>query len=149
MFTVFNELRPENRSKRLNYVIGITNTVAFCAYFSVGISGYLTLGEDLSSNILNSYPDSIFMTIARICLAVFMMLSYPIQFHPGRYYIDHLLFGSKGEDWHPVLRHNGIGFFIVFTTFAISFFVRKLDFVNVVSCHLTLFQRLYYLLFYI
>ena len=108
----------------------MTNGIAFCVYFSVGISGYLVLGEDLSSNILNSYPDGIVMTIARMCLGLFMMFSYPIQFHPGRYYIDHLLFNSKSENWYPVLRHNGIGVFIILVTFTISFFIRKLDFVK-------------------
>lgn len=114
----------------MNYVIGTTNGIAICAYFAVGISGYFALGENINSNILNSYPDSIPMTIARFCLAVFMMFSYPIQFHPVRYYLNNLFFGSKPESWYPVSRHNGIGFATVFITFTVSFFVRKLDFVK-------------------
>ena len=54
---------------------------------------------------------------------------YPIQFHPGRYYIDTLCFGSKPANWHPVLRHCSVSVFIIFITFTISFFVRRLDFV--------------------
>lgn len=67
--------------------------------------------------------------IARIALLIVMALSYPIQFHPGRVYLDGLLFAGKPADWHPDARHSGVSAAIIFITFTLAFFVRDLELV--------------------
>jgi len=74
-------------------------------------------------------PNSIGIGLARLALLILMGLSYPIQFHPGRMYVDGIFFAGKPPDWHPEWRHSGLSAAIIITTFTIAFFVRDLELV--------------------
>jgi amino acid permease len=129
MFSVANEYSPERRTRKSNLTIILSAASSYPVYLSVAIAGYLTIGPDVNSNVLNSYPDSIVLTIAKLSLLVLIAFAFPIQFHPARLHLDHLLFSKKSPSWHPFARHISLTIFLLLLTFSISYFVRNLSLV--------------------
>lgn len=97
MFAIINELSADEKdgstTRQANIVIRNAIVTACASYLVVGIFGYLTFGNDVNGNIITMYPkDSISSLIGRLCIVVMVSLSFPLQCHPCRGSINHVIF---------------------------------------------------------
>lgn len=83
IFGVSNELQNPSR-RRLDLVIAGAIGTAALVYGSVAFSGYSTYGENVESNILRSYPNTVFTSCVRISVSLLVAFSYPLQCQPSR-----------------------------------------------------------------
>ena len=115
MFSILNEI-ANNSPSRTTGVVTASIGIACSIYILVGITGYLSFGDTVSSNIVSDctclfrffivsllpaklYPStdvpSIASTIGRAAIVVLVMFSYPLQVHPCRASVDAVL------KWRP------------------------------------------------
>lgn len=81
--SVTNEMaRPSPR--RALSVIGGAVGLALLQYLVIACAAYLTYGETVSGDVLQSYPASPVVSTARLAIATVVALSYPLQAHPCR-----------------------------------------------------------------
>lgn len=91
LFSVYNELR-QNTAGRINFVIQQSLLIAVNIYWVVGLLGYYMFGENVLSNMLLSFPQSlVLVTIAQAAITVLTLFSYPLQCHPCRASLDKVL----------------------------------------------------------
>ncbi|KAH3767034.1 vacuolar amino acid transporter 5 [Pelomyxa schiedti] len=130
VFPVFYELRTR-RYFKANFAL--TNAIFFTGviYVIEGSFGYASVGPNVDSNVINSYPvDMLSVTFARIFMVFLVSFSYPLQVYPIRKCIDSTLFaGRKPDNWYPNVRHVLETFFWLILTFLFAFFFRELDIV--------------------
>lgn len=97
MFAIINELTANvdegSKTRQANKVIRNAIVIACGSYVVVGVTGYLTFGEDVNGNIITMYPkDSISSLIGRLCMVIMVSLSFPLQCHPCRGSVNHVVF---------------------------------------------------------
>lgn len=90
MFSIINEQRDTSFSNT-KYIPLFAILSAYIIYVIIGFSGYLTFGNNIVGNIITEYPQSITTTIGRIAIVFLVMLAYPLQCHPARASIHHVL----------------------------------------------------------
>lgn len=90
MFSLVNELEDKG-GKTINKVIGASIGTAMVLYVVVGVTGYLSFGDNVQPNVIVGYPHSISSTVGRIAIVILVMLSYPLQCHPARASINHIM----------------------------------------------------------
>ncbi|KAI9099972.1 transmembrane amino acid transporter protein-domain-containing protein, partial [Phlyctochytrium arcticum] len=90
IFAVYNEL-DDNAYPRVRGVITTSIGGAFSIYELVGILGYLTFGNGISSNIITEYPPTPFIMGGQLAYTILVLLSYPLQCHPCRASLDKVL----------------------------------------------------------
>ncbi|KAH7037264.1 transmembrane amino acid transporter protein-domain-containing protein [Microdochium trichocladiopsis] len=90
MFSILNEL-DQNTPARIMGVISSSIGSAAGVYCLVAVTGYLTFGNDVASNIVGQYPASIASTIAKAAIVVLVTFSVPLQVHPCRASVDAVL----------------------------------------------------------
>lgn len=90
MFSLLNELKDKS-SQNINKVIISAIGSAMFLYIFVGSTGYLTFGDNVQGNIIAMYPTSVSSTIGRIAIVILVTLSYPLQCHPARASINHII----------------------------------------------------------
>lgn len=96
MFAIINELKPSDKdgsqTRQSNHIIRNAISTACFSYLLVGIFGYLTFGNTVNGNIITMYPrDSVTSLIGRLCIVIMVSLSYPLQCHPCRGSINHVV----------------------------------------------------------
>lgn len=98
-FSVINELQ-NNTLKSIRTIAISAMGLACILYTAIGISGYLTFGDNIKGNIITMYPSSILTTIGRIAIVVLVTLAFPLQCHPCRASIHHIYehFASSNLD---------------------------------------------------
>ena len=94
MFSVLNEISDISHFNTTS-VIGISNCTAATIYILVGVSGYLSFGNDIGGNIIAQYLPSLPITFGRAAIVILVLFSYPLQVHPCRASIDAVL------KWRP------------------------------------------------
>lgn len=103
LFPVFNELKFNNQ-RRMNRVIGSSIGSAVATYEVLGITGYLTFGSSVGSNVIAMYPfTSMIIAIGRLGIVLLVALSYPLQCHPCRACLHTLSTGwtkTQAEEGH-------------------------------------------------
>ncbi|KAL6940312.1 hypothetical protein ACO0QE_004210 [Hanseniaspora vineae] len=106
-FSVVNELQ-NNTLKSIRVVALSAMSLACILYTVIGISGYLTFGDNIKGNIITMYPSSVLTTIGRIAIVVLVTLAYPLQCHPCRASIHHIYehFASRNSNKNV---HSGTG----------------------------------------
>ncbi|KAI5958473.1 hypothetical protein CANMA_004199 [Candida margitis] len=108
MFAIINELKPDakdgSQTRQSNLIIRNAIATALISYLVVGILGYLTFGNDVNANIISMYPrESISSLIGRLCIVIMVSLSFPLQCHPCRGSINHVIhFITHGVDTSQV-----------------------------------------------
>ncbi|KAF2139035.1 uncharacterized protein K452DRAFT_255084 [Aplosporella prunicola CBS 121167] len=95
MFSILNEIF-DNSHFRTTSVVGASIGLACSLYILVGITGYLSYGENVGGNIVSMYTPSAFSTIGRLAIVILVMFSYPLQVHPCRASIDAVV------NWRPI-----------------------------------------------
>ncbi|ODQ67292.1 hypothetical protein NADFUDRAFT_45437 [Nadsonia fulvescens var. elongata DSM 6958] len=89
MFSILNELKFKSEGN-VRTLIGSSIFISAFSYIVVGITGYLTFGNNIGDNIVGAYPDSVSSTIGRIAIVVLVVFSYPLQCHPCRASVYHI-----------------------------------------------------------
>ncbi|KAK6203290.1 vacuolar amino acid transporter [Scheffersomyces amazonensis] len=96
MFAIINELKPSDtdgsQTRQSNLIIRNALSTACFSYLLVGIIGYLSFGTTVNGNIITMYPkNSISSLIGRLCIVVMVAFSFPLQCHPCRGSINHVI----------------------------------------------------------
>lgn len=97
MFAIINELKNNDSdgstTRQSNIIIRNAIVTACVSYLIVGIIGYLSFGDLVNSNIVTMYPKaSILSLIGRLCIVVMVGLSFPLQCHPCRGSVNHVIY---------------------------------------------------------
>lgn len=90
MYSVLNELALPT-DKNIEQVIGISVGSSGLLYILVGLCGYFSFGNNVGGNIISMYPFNIFSTIGRIAIVILVIFSYPLQCHPCRASLNHVI----------------------------------------------------------
>ena len=96
MFAILNELEPSekygSRTRQSNFIIRNSIFTACISYLIVGILGYLTFADSVNANIITMYrKDSMPSLIGRLCIVIMVSLSFPLQCHPCRGSVNHVI----------------------------------------------------------
>lgn len=91
MFSVINE-QADDTFRNVKRVAIYAMSLALALYVLVGGLGYLTFGDHIIGNIIKLYPQSISTTVGRIAIVLLVMLAFPLQCHPARASVNHILF---------------------------------------------------------
>jgi len=137
LLPVHNELK-ENTQQRMNLVIGTSIGSAAGIYEVIGLLGYLTFGTDVASNIMESYHNSVAISICRLGIVIMVLFSYPLQLHPCRASLEKVFTRrnplEEDHDDHGVLaadvsllKYVGMTAGILLATFLISIQVSQLE----------------------
>ena len=93
-----NDLRDPTRS-RLNRTTQATMAIAYFLYVVIACFGYLEFREDACDNVLKNYDSTnALITLGRCCLALTLLLSFPLITHPARDSLMMLIFKGKKVD---------------------------------------------------
>lgn len=96
MFAIINELQPNesgSKTRQSNWIIRNAISLACFTYLLVGVTGYFTFGSSLTGNIITLYSKtSIGTLIGRLCIVIMVSLSFPLQCHPCRGSVNHVIF---------------------------------------------------------
>ena len=90
MFSVINE-QKDNTFKNVKYIAIISMLLAYILYFLIGSAGYLTFGDNIVGNVITLYPLSLSSTIGRIAIVLLVTFAFPLQCHPARASIHHII----------------------------------------------------------
>lgn len=113
MFSVVNEIRNNSPSAMIG-VVGTSIGSAAAIYVLVGVTGYITFGNSVASNIVSQCtsshatrplppdyaltlpdPTNVASTIGKAAIVILVMFSIPLQVHPCRASLDAVL------KWRP------------------------------------------------
>lgn len=114
MFAIINELKPSETSgsqtRQSNIIIRNAILTACVSYLVVGIVGYLTFGNNVNANIISMYPKDLKLSlVGRLCIVVMVSFLYPLQCHPCRGSINHVIyFLSNGVHSGWKLRNSDV-----------------------------------------
>jgi amino acid permease len=102
-----SKLRREALMKK---IIATAMSVITTFYVVVGGFGYFQFGEDVQSNVLNSYGnDDNFVNVARLCICCLVSVSYPILHYVARSMIDDLTSSAENQGTEMSnLKHFGL-----------------------------------------
>lgn len=102
MFSIINE-QKNNSLNSLKKLISSAMLLAMCLYIIIGALGYATFGDHITGNIITLYPQSVSSTIGRIAMALLVILAFPLQCHPARASINHIIhfFHPAGQKANP------------------------------------------------
>lgn len=111
MFAIINELKANDtagsQTRQSNIIIRNAISIACSSYLVVGICGYFTFGSEVSGNIVAMYPTaSVLSLIGRLCIVIMVSLSFPLQCHPCRGSINHIIFFVT-HGVHNTKTHDG------------------------------------------
>jgi len=90
LFTIFNEMKitsrhSDNRHTKTRLTTVFAISIALCVYLTIGITGYLTFGNNTKSNIISMYPPSNKLVLGgQSLMALMVCICYALQCHPAR-----------------------------------------------------------------
>ena len=119
--SISNELARPTPARAL-----AATTVAIAAallmYLVVGVGGYLTYGDAVSSDILKSYPEAaVLPMVGRIAISFVVTTCYPMQIHPGRGSLLSLLGASLPRAWIAKMGGlHGRSLYVLSTSFLVA-----------------------------
>ena len=83
IISISNELAQPTVT-RVGRVILASVNAGLGVYLLISVSGYLTFGPVVDSDVLKTYPHSPLVAVARIAISLVVTFSYPLQSHPSR-----------------------------------------------------------------
>lgn len=91
MFSIINEARDKSLTsltKLVNFAIFLSSLL----FIIVGLTGYLTFGQDVDGNVILLYPNGVTTTIARFAIVFMVVFSFPLMIHPARISINNIYY---------------------------------------------------------
>ena len=64
---------------RFSLLTHISTAISLCACLSMALSGFLTFGSKTSGNVLNNFPPSALVNLARFCFGLNMLTTLPLE----------------------------------------------------------------------
>lgn len=111
----------------MNKVIATSISFSCMVYLLIGVMGYLTFGNSVSSNIITQYPAGKLVTTAQIAIAFLVLFSFPLQLHPARASLDKiLLWGNPGGEKIATGRFYSITISLMFFAYLFAMTVSDL-----------------------
>ena len=89
-FNALGELRNPTTTRRTCVVVAAP-LLPMLLYLTVASAGYLTFGDAIQSNIINSYPQTPLVSVARAVLGIVVLCNFPLQIFPSRVSVSSLL----------------------------------------------------------
>lgn len=78
--------------ENITFVINNSISLSTALFLIVGLSGYLTFGNETLGNLMLNYdPNSIWIVIGKFCLGSMLILSFPLLFHPLRIAVNNVI----------------------------------------------------------
>ncbi len=130
-FEVLKSLEKPSLGNWLKVSFGAV-AIAYVLFTSLGAAGYLSFGENVEANVLETFPDDdILVSVARVFFAFAMIFSYPMNQFMARLCIDRAIFvkGMGQADYPTTFRHLAETFFIWGSIATIVMFTDDLGFV--------------------
>jgi amino acid permease len=91
---IYSELKNPSKLK-MNLIIVSSMAICFLFYCSVGIFGYLNFGIYVKGNVILNFGLEVFPSIARVCISITAVFSYPIHSLTSRLAIESLFFKER------------------------------------------------------
>lgn len=138
MFSIVNEISDASHASTLSVIFGSIGS-ACAMYILVGITGYLSFGDNIMGNIIAQYTPSWATTVGCAAIVVLVVFSYPLQAHPCRSSIDNVLKWRPTRNTHQLLpgttrtvemsdtRFAVISTFVIVGTYITAMSVSSLD----------------------
>ena len=93
---VVNELKDPSL-RRIDGVILASVGLAFAVYLAVATNGYHSFGDKVQGDVLDNYPGTALVSVARCMVALLVTFSFPLQCHPSRQCVLSLLGARRGD----------------------------------------------------
>ncbi|BFZ65387.1 hypothetical protein YB2330_006553 [Saitoella coloradoensis] len=90
IFSIINELALPTQ-RRVNTTIALSIGTSTSLYLLVGITGYLSYGDNVAGNIISMYSGGLGLTFGRLAIVVLFLFSYALQAHPCRASLDKVI----------------------------------------------------------
>lgn len=90
MFSIINE-QVDTNFNVTKFIAFWSMLMAYALYFCIGNAGYFTFGSNITGNIIMLYPKTVSSTIGRIAIVCLVTLAFPLQCHPARASIHHII----------------------------------------------------------
>ena len=90
IFLLTNELHKPT-SGRIVAIVAASIGSAMAIYLVISFCGYFTFGNAVSSDILENYPHTVVVSVARVAISIVVVFSFPLQLHPARSSIKSLI----------------------------------------------------------
>ena len=91
MFSIINEARDKSLTS-LTKLVNFAILVSSLLFIVVGLSGYLTFGQDVDGNVILLYPNGITTTIGRFAIVFMVTFSFPLMIHPARISVNNIYY---------------------------------------------------------
>lgn len=111
MFSIINESRNKLLSALSTLIVAaVTGSAAL--FIFVGLTGYLTFGQNVTGNVILLYPSDLLSTVIGRLLIVFMVIfSFPLMLHPARISVNNIYFWinqrySNSNERAPLLNNE-------------------------------------------
>lgn len=102
LFSVNSEM-DDNSVPTMKKLICAVSLSSFSMYMSFGMINYMLYGENVTENVLNSYPNDGLATIVRGLYVIVMGVSYPLQLTPARTYLLNMIGVSKEKKGYKLI----------------------------------------------
>lgn len=83
VYSALNEAAFDSLSTSLQ-VIGACLGIGGSIYLLVGLTGYLSFGDNVTDNVISMYPQSALSNLGRLAIVLLVVLSFPLLSHPCR-----------------------------------------------------------------
>lgn len=123
IFTVVNEVRNATQF-RVDMMILPAFCIAGVLFGAPAFAGYRTYGDEVKSDVLESYPECTIVTVSRLLFSFLVLFSYPMQAHPSRLSavaLMHKFFPARIDDNDALAaRRAAVTRFYIITTVWVS-----------------------------
>lgn len=89
MFSIINEAKDKS-PRKLNRLIFFAISFTTLLFIVVGLSGYLTFGDNVEGNIILQYPNTWATWFGRLSIVFMVTFSFPLMFHPARISVNNI-----------------------------------------------------------
>jgi amino acid permease len=112
---------------QIDRVIITSISVAYIVYLVIGVIGYLSFGNKVSSNIIQAYPPGLMVTFGQISIGMLALFTFPLQCHPCRISLDKILPFSSKDGSISTNRYRLITVSILITSYTLAICVNNLS----------------------
>ncbi|KAL7749404.1 hypothetical protein RI367_005275 [Sorochytrium milnesiophthora] len=104
-FTIYGSLRVPTIN-RFATVTHLSTATSFITSLMLAWSGYWAFTDKTDGNILNNFAqDDLVINIARLCFAINMFTTYPMECFVAREVLEHFFYSNGGPHEVPFRRH--------------------------------------------
>lgn len=136
--TMVFELKKRSIGK-LDRAVILAFSLACVVYTLVSLAGYKVFGSTVDSDLLKSFPRSVYVTIARIGISLCLITCYPLQMYPCKKAISNILFSKDAVECSNATYYTLV-FSLASVVYLIVIFVEDLSvvftFISATTCML-------------